>query len=169
MYEKRSKDVVLRGEWTGGLWDIRPITVPASVDVAEFLAAVPVPPIWPGDEVFARAMGPDDNMRRLWIVVFLHHPADDVVAQALASPYLDSSLLHSVTVADLLVEGRVPDNAAAAVWRLDDRGVAQVLTVVLNRGAAPSGHSPAAAQRALERLRRTCPPDRREYLESQVG
>jgi hypothetical protein len=161
-------DIVLRGDWTGELWAIRPITVPASVAVDEFLAAEPVPLIWPGDTVFAGAMGPDANMRRLWIVVFLHHPADDVVTQALASPYLDSSILHAVTVADLLIEGRVPDRAAAALWRMDDYGVERALAVVLDRGTVASGHSPEAGARALEWLRRTCPPDRQAFFAGQI-
>src|SRR3954469_20111829 len=132
MFRKRPKDLVLRGEWTGELWDIKPITVPASLDVAEFLAAEPVPLIWPDDALFADAMGPDENMRRLWIVVFLHPPSVDVVTQALESPYLDSSILHAVSVADLLAEGVVQDRAAAAIWRMDDHGVAAALTMLLD-------------------------------------
>jgi hypothetical protein len=97
--------------------------------------------------------------------VFLHHPADDVVAQALASPYLDGSLqLHSESVAELLIAGRVPEEAATAVWRMDDHGVTRAFLLVFNHSDIRPEHV-----RALDWLRRTCPPDRREFARRWIG
>lgn len=161
--------IELTGEWTGDIWEVRPIRVPATLDVDAFLEQRPVPPVFPDDEVFVARIGGDDGiMRRLWLMALLHHPDPDVVLGCLRSPYLESSLPHAVVVADLLIESRVPYAAAEAVWGMDDNGVHTVLTVVLGRGAVPGSHTRQQEQRALEVLRYTCPEHRRAFFEADI-
>jgi hypothetical protein len=165
---KADAGLVLTGDWTADIWDGRPIRIPAALDVDAFLAQRPVPPIYPDDEEFLAYAAGDEGMRRLWVVVLLHHPDPEIVAAVLRSPHLGDVFGHSVTVADLLLEWRVPDAAAEAVWRMSDEAVHAVLTVVLNRGAVPGWHSRQQETRALDLLRATCPEDRRAFFESDV-
>lgn len=161
-------EVILSGAWTGDMWDVRPVRVPAELDVGAFLQQDPLPSIWPNDPDFNAAMGDRETMRRLWIMVFLHHPKREVVVQCLQSPYLDNSPFHAVLTADLVVTSDVRQQAAEAVWRLDDKGVHTVLNVILDRAMMPSGHSPQQSERALDLLRATCPEARRDFLEKNI-
>lgn len=161
-------NVILRGEWTGDIWDVRPVRVPAALDVGAFLEQDPLPSIWPNDPDFNEAMGEPATMRRLWIMVFLHHPDREVVVQCLRSPYLDNTPFHAVPVADLLVDSDVRQECAEAVWRLDDSGVHIVLNVVLDRAIMPSGHNPYLSGQALDLLHETCPAHRRDFLAKNV-
>jgi hypothetical protein len=165
---KADADLVLTGDWIADIWDGRPIRVPAVLDVDAFLTQRPVPPIYPDDKEFLAYAAGDDGMRRLWVVVLLHHPDPEVVAAVLRSPELGTTFGHSVTVADLLLEGRVPDAAAEAAWRMSDEAVHAVLNVVLNRGAVPGWHSRQQQALALDLLRSTCPEDRRAFFEADV-
>jgi hypothetical protein len=160
---------VLDGDWTTDIYSRRPIRVAAVLDVDEFLEQRPLPSIWPDYEEFNSYVGGHDGfMRQLWIVVLLHHPNLDVRAQCLRSPYLESNTLHASVVADLLIDPQVAEAAAEAVWRMDDRSIRVVLTVVLSRGMTPSGISPEQANRAIELLRSTCPQQQRAFLEGEI-
>jgi hypothetical protein len=161
-------EIVLTGDWTNDIWDGSPIRVPATLDADAFLSQRPVPPIYPGDAGFLSYAAGDEGMRRLWVIVLLHHPDPDVVAAVLRSKYLGNVVGHSVTLADLLLDGRATDAAAEAVWRMSDEAVHAVLNVVLNRGAVPGWHSPQQGVRALAVLRSTCPADRRAFLEADI-
>jgi hypothetical protein len=165
---KADADIVLTGDWTNDIWDGSPIRVPATLDVDAFLAQRPVPPIYPGDADFLSYAAGDKGMRRLWVMVLLHHPDPEVVAAVLRSKHLGNVVGHSVTVADLLLEGRAADAAAEAVWGMNDDAVHTVLNVILNRGAVAGWHSPQQGVRALALLRSTCPADRRAFLEADI-
>jgi hypothetical protein len=161
--------LLLSGDWTGDIWDRKPIRVPAALDVGSFLDQSPMPSLWPDDEAFNDYAGGDDEaLRRMWIMALLHHPERDVVVQTLRSPHLESVFAHTVPVADLVVGSRVAEEAAEAVWRMDDEGVTEVLNVVLSRGLVPSGHSRAQADRAIELLRSACPEDRLAFFEAET-
>ncbi|WP_067821685.1 hypothetical protein [Actinomadura kijaniata] len=164
------KILLLNGDWTADIWRRQPIRVPATLDVESFLDQRPMPSIWPEDEEFNAYLGEDDEaMRRMWVMVLLRHPERDVVLQCLRSPYLESVVWHTVTVADLLVDSPVAAEAAEAVWRMDDTGVHEVLNAVLSRGLVPSGHSRAQAERAIRLLRSACPHDRRGFFEQEIA
>jgi len=160
--------LVLDGDWTGEIYTHRPIKVAAALDVQVFLEQRPMPSIWPDDKEFnAWVAGSDDLMRRLWVIVVLHHPNPDVRVQCLRSPYIEGAL-HAAMVADLLIDSHAADAAADAVWRMDDSSVRVVLNVVLSRGLVPSGFSPQQTNRAVELLRSTCPQQRREFFEAEI-
>lgn len=162
--------LLVDGDWTRHIWRRQPVRVPATLDVAEFLDRSPVPSIWPDDAEFNEYFGGDDEaMRRCWVLVLLNHPEDDVVAQCLRSPHLESVSLHTVPVADLLVGPRVAEEAAAAVWRMDDYGVHQVFNVLLSRGLEPSDHTQAQTDRAIALLRAACPEDRLALFQEEAG
>ncbi|WP_021594229.1 MULTISPECIES: hypothetical protein [Actinomadura] len=177
MFWRRKRDrepdkdgtLLLSGAWTADIWDRKPIRVPAVVDVGSFLDQSPMPSLWPDDAEFNDyAGGDDESLRRMWVMALLHHPDRDVVVQTLRSPHLEDVTPHAVTVADLVIDSPVAEEAAGAVWQMTDDGVTVVLNVVLNRGIVSSGHSPAQANRAIELLRATCPEDRLAFFEAEA-
>lgn len=151
MFWRRKRDqepdedgtLLLSGAWTADIWDRKPIRVPAVVDVDSFLDQSPMPSLWPDDAEFNDyAGGDDESLRRMWVMALLHHPDRDAVVRTLRSPHLEDVTPHAVTVADLVIDSPVAEEAAEAVWRMTDDGVTVVLNVVLNRGIVSSGHSP---------------------------
>ncbi|NSC25665.1 hypothetical protein FM076_32750 [Streptomyces albus subsp. chlorinus] len=162
--------MLLTGDWTGEFWEEHhPIRVPATLDVDAFLDQSPVASLWPDDEGFNDfAGGNEEFLRRGWITALLHHPERDVVVQALRSRHLESVVVHMAFVADLLIDSAVAEEAAEAVWRMDDYGVTLVLNVVLKRALFPSQHSRPQADRAIELLRSACPESRRAFFETEI-
>lgn len=161
--------VVLDGEWTAMIFDRWPIRVASALEVDKLLEQRPVPSIWPDSEEFNSYVGGrDELMRQLWIAVLLRHPNPDVRAQSLRSSYVESNPFHAEVVANLLIDPQVADEAASAVWRMDDNGVRVVLNVVLSRGSVPSGYPPEQRRRAIELLRSTCPQRRTALLEREL-
>jgi hypothetical protein len=166
---RRQAELVLDGSWTCQLYDCGPVRVPVRPDVDAFLAQRPMPSVRPGHKGFAEYVkGNDDFMRDMWCYVLLHHPDSAVRGECLRSPHLVlESILVPDRVADLLLDREVAQDAAAAVWRLPDTGLREVLNIVMSRGLVASGFTFEQTGHALILLRRTCPPDRLTALETE--
>jgi len=176
---KLAKQIEISGDWTKSFWKDLPVRVYSEPDaVAPFFSQATLPYLWPDIEEYKQHVDSQgDAQRRIrlsWIVAYLHHPHADVLLKTLRD-HIPADLLGTLAIndalADLLTQpilsqtrSEVCSEAAKVIWTCSDASLRQIFTILSSQGTLPSGIRPPDARRAVEILRDSCPPSRRQVF-----
>jgi len=160
--------------WVGelGASEARPVKIHASPSA--FFKQETLPYVWPEDEKHISYVDSGDNpqkfLRFAWCIVYLHHPDPKIIIETLRCPVLadpDDALRGvALFLPELLMhkDADVRAEAARVAWTCPEDCVEYIFTTLTSRGVIPSGFDPLKAKNAIELLRGTCPPDRKNLL-----
>jgi hypothetical protein len=171
---KNSKQIEISGDWTKSFWKELPVRVYSEPDaVVAFFSQATLPYLWPDIVEYKQYVDSQgDAQRRVrlsWIVAYLHHPYADVLLKTLRD-HIPADLLGTLAVNDALADLLVHQNpevrseAAKVIWKCGDASLKQIFTILSSQGVLPSGIDPRDARRAVEILRDSCPPSRRQFF-----
>lgn len=176
--------IELLGDWKSDLMNQftslgqkkrRPVKIYVESKMAKkFLAQKVMPYLWHDDEhrkYIDSTFAPQEYLRWVWIVVYLHHPDPKVIIETLrfSQEIKEKKYLYFLTdpLPYLLVhENRdISMEAAKVTWQLNDASIEAIFNVLSSQGMIISGIEAQKGRHAAEILRDCCPPERRKLFE----
>lgn len=148
----------------------------------EFFAQQKLPPLWlnvSATRLTTKRESPAAQevfLRLAWYIAYFHHPVASAVVRTLKTALGDNhnreALLRGLALylPELLTheDTEVRETAAELAWQCDDASLKQIIVVLSNTGAIPSGIDARRGREAAELLRNYCPPERMAFFQGLV-
>lgn len=183
------KTMLINGDWTKSEWEEKPVRVFCEVDAAmAFLSQEELPYLWNDVPAYIQKVDNDHNpqlrKKAAWTKAYLNHPDPEVIRLTLRDHLTPVLLQHYYSLTEFIPyfiihpNPGIREEAAKKFWACSEGALPRLFGVFTGDypGRIPNSYNITTCGLFKDQLsniasilRKHCPPEKKEYFETQVA